>query len=131
MSKKIQIHSDKAAPASSSYAQALRWENLFFATVVPYDRECNIVGDDMEEQTRQTMENLKYLLEAAGTDFEHVLRVTVYGYEWAKNFDAFNKVYMEYFEEGDYPTRSSHNGDLFIHNNKQCLLEMEVIAAID
>ncbi len=131
MSARIQIHSDKAAPASSSYAQALKWGNLFFTTVVPYDQNCEIKGDTMEEQTKQTMENLKYLLEAAGTDFDHVLRVTVYGYEWSKNFDEFNKVYITYFPEGDYPARSSHNGDIFVHNGKQCMLEMEVIAAID
>jgi 2-iminobutanoate/2-iminopropanoate deaminase len=131
MSTKIQIHSDKAAPSSSSYAQALRWGNLFFTTVVPYGMKCEIVGTTMEEQAKQTMENLKFLLEAAGTDFDHILRVTAHVYDLEKNFDAFERVYVSYFKTGDYPCRSSHNGNLFKHDGHQCLLELEVIAGID
>ena len=131
MSKRIQIRSSKAAPASGSYAQALKCGNLFFTTVVPYGMQCEIVGDTMAQQTKQTMENLRYLLEEAGIGFDNVVKVTAYLYESDTNFGEFAKVYESYFPEGDYPARSSHNASLFVHEGRQCMLEMEVMAVFD
>jgi len=131
MSARIQVNSRRAAPAFGSYSQGLRWHNLFFTTVVPFDMEGKIAGDTIEEQTRHTMKNLQFLLEDAGTDFDHVLRVTAYVFEPEKNQAGFAKVYEEYFPQGDYPARSSHEAKLFQHDGKQCLIELEVIAGID
>ncbi|MCL2080795.1 MAG: RidA family protein [Oscillospiraceae bacterium] len=130
MSARIQINSNRAAPALGSYSQGLKWNNLFFTTVVPFGMDGEIVGGTIEEQTRQTMQNLKYLLEDAGTDFDHVLRVTAYVFEPGRNLSGFIKTYEEYFPKGDYPARSSHEAALFVHDGRQCLIEMEVIAGI-
>jgi 2-iminobutanoate/2-iminopropanoate deaminase len=131
MSVRNQSHCAKAAPASGSYAQGLRWKDLFFTTVVPYDTDCELVGDTIEEQTKQTMENLKFLLEEAGSGFGGVLQVAAYINDMDANFDGFAKVYESYFDEGDYPARSSHEATNFKHNGKQCFVELSVIAACE
>ena len=129
MSARIQIHSKKAAPASGSYSQGLKWKDMFFTTVVPYDADCNLVGTTMYEQTKQTMENLKYLLEDAGSDMDHVLVVTAYLHDLDKYFGEFARAYEEYFTAGDYPARSSHESENFKHEGIQCYVELQVMAA--
>lgn len=129
MSVRNQIHSEKAAPASGSYSQGLKWNRLFFTTVVPYDTSCNLVGDTMYEQTKQTMENLKYLLEEADSDLDHVLQVTAYLHDLDQYFGEFARAYEPYFQEGDYPARSSHESTNFMQEGRQCYVELQVIAA--
>ncbi len=50
----------------------------------------------LEGQTRQALENIKGLLESAGTDMEHVLKTTVY-LTTLRDVDRMNKVYASYF----------------------------------
>lgn len=129
MSARKQIRSKKAAPASGSYSQGLKWKDLFFTTVVPYDLNLDLVGTSVEEQTKQTMENLRFLLEDAGSDFDHVLQVSAYIFDLDSNFGGFAKVYESYFTEDDFPARSSHESKNFIHNGVQCYVELQVVAA--
>ena len=51
----------------------------------------------IEGQTRQSLENIKKLLEAAGTDMEHVLKTTIY-LTTVEGFDKTNEVYAGYFQ---------------------------------
>lgn len=129
MSARKQIRSERAAPASGSYSQGLIWKDLIFTTVVPFDNDLNLVGTSVEEQTKQTMENLRFLLEDAGSDFDHVLQVSAYIFDLESNFSGFAKVYESYFKVGDYPARSSHESKNFTHNGVQCYVELQVIAA--
>jgi 2-iminobutanoate/2-iminopropanoate deaminase len=61
-------------------ADAIRHgELLFISGCVPMDTEGNLVGEnDLERQTRKVMDNLETVLAAAGTDFAHVLKTTVF-----------------------------------------------------
>ncbi|ADD05636.1 enamine/imine deaminase [Natrialba magadii ATCC 43099] len=62
-----------------------------------------IVGDTMSEQTEQTLDNIEATLEAGGSSFDDVIKVTVYVTD-LDSFDAFNDVYEQYVSE-PYPVR--------------------------
>ncbi|MEA2331024.1 MAG: 2-iminobutanoate/2-iminopropanoate deaminase [Thermoleophilaceae bacterium] len=61
-------------------ADAIRYGDLVFVSgCVPLDTEGNLIGrGDLEQQTRKTLENLELVLRSAGTDFQHVLKTTVF-----------------------------------------------------
>ena len=63
-----------------------------------------LVGSTVEEQTRQTLHNVRRVLAAAGAEMRDVVSVTVYLTDVA-HWEAFNGVYRELFEE-PYPTRT-------------------------
>lgn len=61
-------------------AHAIRHGDVVYVSgCVPLDANKNLVGkDDLEAQTRKTLSNLELVLRAAGTDFQHLLKTTVY-----------------------------------------------------
>ena len=63
-----------------------------------------IIPGDVAAQTRRALENIKYLLSNAGSSMEHVLRVHVY-MRSVSEFEEMNRVYREYFGEGEEPAR--------------------------
>ena len=65
-----------------------------------------IVSGGVQEQTKQVMENLKAVLEEAGSSFENVLKTTCYLSDM-DNFVAFNEVYAQYFKGETAPARST------------------------
>ena len=78
----------------------------------------------IEAQTRQTMENLRRVLDAADMDFSRVVRANVFLSD-ARHFSAMNAVYREYFE--DPPTRATVEADMGVAG---ALVEIEMIAAL-
>ena len=78
------------------------------------------------EQTRQSLENVKAVLEAAGSGLDKVIKTTVFLKDM-NDFAAMNAVYAEYFGEGGYPARSAVEvGRL----PKDGLVEIEAIATV-
>lgn len=65
-----------------------------------------IVSPDAGEQTKQAMENLKAVLEEAGTSLDNILKVTVFLNDM-KDFGKVNPVYSSYFPSGAFPARSA------------------------
>ena len=63
-----------------------------------------LAGSDIQEQTNQVMENIKLLLEAAGSSMDKVIKCLVFITDM-KDFQAMNEVYKSYFEK-DPPARS-------------------------
>jgi 2-iminobutanoate/2-iminopropanoate deaminase len=61
-------------------ADAIRFGDLLFVSgCVPMDEEGNLIGEgDLEKQTRQVMENMRKVLESAGTGFSRILKTTVF-----------------------------------------------------
>jgi 2-aminomuconate deaminase len=53
---------------------------------------------DVEAQTRATIENVRRVLEAAGSSLERVVDVTVFLIDMDRDFEGFNRVYAEHFE---------------------------------
>src|SRR5215467_1524217 len=77
---------------------------LFIAGQVALDEELRIVGPgDAEAQARQTWQNIKTVVEAAGGKISDVVRVTTYVADLA-DIDAIHEVRREFFPDGDFPT---------------------------
>ena len=92
------ISTDKAPKAIGPYSQAVRVGNLLFTSgQIPLDPESGeITGADIKEQTVRICENLKAVLEEAGTFFERVVKTTCFLSDMA-DFAAFNEIYAGYF----------------------------------
>ena len=104
MAEKSVVRTDNApAPFQGApYSQAVRYGDLLFVAgqVALRPDHDQIVGEGIEEQTEQVCENLKAILEAAGSSFEQVLNTTIYLTDFG-DFPKLNEVYGRYV--GDSP----------------------------
>ena len=93
-----QVHTDRAPAALGPYSQAVVSGGLCFISgqIALSPETGEIVGADIETQTRQVLENLCAVLAAAGASPETVVKTTCYLADIA-DFAAFNAVYAEYF----------------------------------
>jgi len=91
------VSTDKAPKAIGPYAQAIKaGEFIYTAGQIPIDPQSgNLIAGGIAEQTRQVLENLKAVLEAAGSSLEKVVKATVFLKNMA-DFAALNEVYGEY-----------------------------------
>lgn len=118
------IHTDSAPAAIGPYSQGIITGNLFFSSgQIPINPATgNIEAETIREQTKQVMENLGTLLEAAGCTYKDVVKTTCFLANM-DDFGAFNEVYGEYFTEK--PARSCVAVKTL---PKNVLCEVEVIA---
>ena len=97
----------KAAAPVGPYPHARRVGDLLFLSGIgPRQAGTNAIPQGIEAQTRATIENIKNILEAAGSSLEKVLDVTVYLTDMKRDFDRFNKVYAEFLGRVQ-PTRTT------------------------
>lgn len=121
---KKEIVTSKAPAAVGAYSQAVRNGNMVFASgQIPLNPETGEMAETATEQAKQSMENIKAILEEAGLTFANVVKTTVLLTDM-NDFAAVNEVYASYFEK-PYPARSC-----FAVRGipKGCKLEIEVIA---
>ncbi len=106
MSRQV-VSTDKAPAAIGPYSQAIVAGNFVFtAGQIPIDpKTSQLVTGDIQTQTRLVLENLKAVLEAAGTDLAHVVKTTVFLRDM-NDFGAMNEVYARYFPKNP-PARSA------------------------
>ena len=124
MSRQV-ISTKKAVRPLGAYSQAIVTGNLVFvAGQAGLDPKTIKAPKGIKAQTRQTLENIKAVLEAAGTSLENVVRVGVFLRD-IDDFDAYNEAYLEYFPK-DQPARITVQGKLF----GKLLIEAEAIAVI-
>ena len=101
------VQTDKAPKPVGPYSQAIRAGNLVFVSgqgaLDPATGQPK--RDSVEVESRQVMENLKTILEAAGSSLDRVVKSTCYLTDLA-DFQTFNKVYGEYFQK-DPPARTT------------------------
>lgn len=119
------IHTDNAPAAIGPYSQAIKAKDFVFASgQIPIDPATGAIVDGaITEQTTQALNNVKAILEAAGTDLEHVVKTTVYLANM-NDFAAMNAVYAQFFKE-PYPARSAVAVKSL---PKEVLVEVEVLA---
>jgi len=118
------ISTDKSPRPSACYSQATKFGNLLFtAGQIPYDPKTGeVVGLTIEEQTKQTLENLKSLLTAADYSLSDVLKVIIF-LKRTIDFKGMNRVYSEYFKTNP-PARSTVQAEMI---NPKLLIELEAI----
>jgi 2-iminobutanoate/2-iminopropanoate deaminase len=130
MSAKTSVATTKAPAAIGPYSQAVRIGNLVYTSgQVALDPSTGqIVPGAIAEQTTQVLENLKAVLEAAGTTLASVIKTVVFLKDM-NDFAAMNAIYGKYLApEGVVaPARSTVE---VARLPKDALVEIEVIAAI-
>ena len=118
------IHTDKAPAAIGPYSQAIKVGNLVFASgQLPADPSTGTFPEGIEAQTRQSLANVRAILEAAGTDLQHVVKTTVF-LSSMDDFAAMNGVYASTFCE-PFPARSAVAVKTL---PKNALVEIECVA---
>lgn len=120
------ISTNKAPQAIGPYSQAIEFNGMLFTSgQIGINPETgSIDGKNICEQTEQVMQNLKAVLEEAGTSFENAIKTTCFLAD-IKDFAAFNEIYGKYFTEK--PARSCV---AVKELPKGALVEVEVIAKI-
>lgn len=105
--KKIITTPNAPAPIGP-YSQAVQYGNLLYTSgQVAFDPSTGeLVMDDIATETRQVMENLKAVLEAAGTSFANVIKTSIFLSDM-NNFAAVNEVYGGYFDDDTAPARET------------------------
>lgn len=122
------ISTEKAPSAIGPYSQAVKVGNLLFTSgQIPLDPVTGeLINDDIKKAAERSLENVKAILEAAGTSMEKVIKTTVF----LKNMDDFsavNEVYGRYFTVFQ-PARSCVAVSKL---PKDSLIEIEVTAVIE
>ncbi|MFC9601161.1 RidA family protein [Peribacillus butanolivorans] len=118
------ISTNNAPGAIGPYSQAVKMGDfLFVSGQLPINPSTNEMPESVAEQTKQSLENVKAILEAAGSDLQHVLKTTVFLKDM-NTFTKMNEVYQSYFTE-NYPARSAVE---VARLPKEALVEIEVIA---
>jgi 2-iminobutanoate/2-iminopropanoate deaminase len=124
--KKI-VLSHNAPKPLGPYSQAVQASKLLFVSgqLAIDPAEGKIVARDVTLQTRQVMENIKAILEAAGYSLKDVVQSTVYLSSMTL-FDEFNREYAKYFES-EFPARATVGIEL----KSGALVEVSVVAYKD
>lgn len=122
-----QVISTHQAPAAiGPYSQAIRVGNLLYTSgQIPINPATgSFVEGGIKEQTRQSLTNIKAILEEAGLTMTHVVKTTVFMADM-NDFADMNAVYAEFFTE-PYPARSAVAVKTL---PKGALVEIEVVAS--
>ena len=126
MSDKEVITTKNAPAAIGPYSLAVKTGNLLFVSgqmgIDPSSGK--IVNDCVEDETRQALENLKAILQAAGSSLDKVVKTTVFITD-INDFSKMNEVYSQYFTEG-FPARST----VAVKLVKGAKVEVEAIALV-
>jgi 2-aminomuconate deaminase len=134
------IESSRAPEPVGLYPHARRVGNLLFLSGVgPRERgtkkipgvELNDAGEivayDIEEQCRSVFQNVRYIVEDAGSSWENIVDVTVFLTNMQDDFAVYNRVYAEYFKDNKPARTTVEVGAL----PTPIAIELKVIATIE
>lgn len=122
---KEEIRTPQAPAPKGSYSQGIRMSDfIFVAGQGPFDPETGQVrGTTIEEQTAQTLENIRSILQTVGASMADVVKSTCHLADLSL-FERFNAVYERYFPK-PYPVRTTVGSSL-----RGILVEVDVIACV-
>ena len=125
---KKKIHTDRAPAAIGPYSQAIQAGNtIYISGQIPVDPAAGIIdAADIAGQTKQSLENIKAILEAAGVGMSSVVKTTVLLAD-INDFGAMNEVYKTYFAE-PFPARAAFQA---ANLPKDAKVEIEAIAVLE
>jgi 2-iminobutanoate/2-iminopropanoate deaminase len=120
------VITDRGPKPIGPYSQAVKTNGfLYLSGQVALDPKTNeMSAGDIRQQTERVLENVKGILEAAGSNLHHVVKTTVFLKDM-NEFPAMNEVYARYFTTAP-PARSTVQA---VRLPKDALVEIEVIAA--
>ncbi|TXD33102.1 RidA family protein [Lujinxingia vulgaris] len=126
MTEKIIVRTENAPQAIGPYSQAVGYNGLYFVSgqIALDPATGELVEGGVEIQTRQVMANLEAVLAAAGLNFTHVLRATIF-LKNMQDFQKVNAIYGAFFDENP-PARACVEVSRL---PKDVLVEIDVIAA--
>jgi 2-iminobutanoate/2-iminopropanoate deaminase len=121
------IYSTNAPEPIGPYSQGIKFNNLIFTSgQIPIDPTSGkLIEGDIKVQTKQTIENLKNILEAGDSGISKVIKVTVFLKD-INEFAAMNEVYAEYFEASK-PARSTAEAARL---PKDAKIEIDIVAYV-
>ena len=122
------ISTEKAPAAIGPYSQAIQAEGktIYVSGQMPVDPAPGaFAGEDIQSQTRQSLENIKAILATAGADMSSVVKTTVLLKNIA-DFGAMNEIYAQYFQQ-PFPARAAFQVGAL---PKDALVEIECVAVI-
>jgi 2-iminobutanoate/2-iminopropanoate deaminase len=121
------ILTDRGPKPIGPYSQAVRANGFLHVSgqVALDPKTGEMTGADIRQQTERTLENVKGILEAAGSNLPHIVKTTVFLKDM-NDFAAMNEVYAKYFASAP-PARSTVQVSRL---PKDALVEIEVIAAL-
>ena len=113
------LKTDKAPEPVGNYPHARKVGNLLFLSgvgprkpgtkVIPgvmVDGQGNVLGHDIEIQCHSVFENVKIILEEAGSSWGNLVDVTVFLTNMKRDFETYNRIYAEYFKDNQ-PCRTT------------------------
>ena len=120
------IHTDNAPAAIGPYSQAIAVNGLVYTSgqIALNPQTGALAGDSIEAQTEQVLQNLKAVLEAAGSGLNNVVKTTCF-LQRMSDFAAFNAVYGQYF-----PGKPARSCVEVAALPKGALVEVEVVAEV-
>ena len=103
---KYTVSTDKAPAAIGPYSQAVKAGNMLFVSgQLPINPSTGAIPEGIEAQTKQSLENLKAIIESENAALKDVVKCTVFLKDM-NTFADMNQVYAEYFTE-DFPARAA------------------------
>ncbi len=123
---KEEINSKNAPGAIGPYSQAVKAGNLIFVSEqLPINAADGTMPAEIKEQTAQSIENVKAILQEAGASLDNVVKTTVFLADMSL-FGDMNEVYASYFSKV-YPARAAF---AVKELPKKALVEIEVVAVV-
>jgi 2-iminobutanoate/2-iminopropanoate deaminase len=106
MEERRNFNTPKAPRMSQAFPQAVLAEKFIFLSGTPgLDLQSGkVVSENFEDQTRQCFQNIKIILEAAGSEMSKIVKTTIFMVA-GNDFSVINKIYGEFFPENP-PARS-------------------------
>ncbi len=121
------INTPHAPAAIGPYNQAIRYGDFVYTSgqVALDPTSGQLVGDDVQTQTRRVFQNLQAVLESAGTSLNNIVKTTVFLTSMS-DFQAMNNVYAEYFPE----TKPARSTIAVAELPRKALVEIECVAVV-
>lgn len=122
------IHTDNAPAAIGPYVQAVDLGNMVMTSgQIPVNPKTGEVPTDIKAQTRQSLENVKAIIEQAGLQVKDIVKMTVFVKD-LNDFATVNTEYEAFFKENNHPTFPARSCVEVARLPKDVGIEIEAIA---